>query len=316
MHVYRWDLDKTYLETDFESFRGLVRSAIENAEDKRAVPGATALLKALAEPPDNRVFILSGSPTQLRAVLEEKLRLDGIRHEGLTLKDSFGHLRRGNVRAIKEQFGYKLPLLLLGRAGLQDAAHETLFGDDVEVDALVYSLYADALAGRASSNDVSRVMHLAGALPEAIDTTLDALARLPKNDAVDRIFIRLERRRPPHAFAPLGPRCVPVHSWWQAALVLHGAGHIDGVAAGRVMAQVATGRGRGPWEMAALTQDIVRRGHVLAEALDTVVAPAPLLAACREALLRMGEGPPPSAPPEPEGPVDYLALVRGWRERG
>ena len=316
VRVYRWDLDKTYLETDFDSFRGLVRSAMEDASSKRAVPGATALLQALCAPPENRIFILSGSPTQLREVLEEKLRLDGIRHEGLILKDSLGHLRRGRVRAIKEQFGYKLPALFAGRAGLGRACTETLFGDDAEVDALVYSLYADAVAGRVAPPHVARIMEAAGAYPTAIDQTLKAFDRLPTANAVERIFIRLERRRPPGVFASLGARCVPVYSWWQAALVLHGAGHIDGAAAGRVMQEVASGRGRGPWQMASLTQDIVRRGHVAAAALDTIEAAAPLLEASRVAVARLGTLPAVAPVSPPAKLPDYLRLVQTWSHSG
>ena len=118
MHVYRWDLDKTYLETDFESLRGLVRSATEPAHRKVAVPGAAALMRALGAEPRNRITILSGSPTQMRDVLARKLRLDGVRYDELVLKDSLGHFRRGQFRAIKGQFGYKLPVLLQQRAGL------------------------------------------------------------------------------------------------------------------------------------------------------------------------------------------------------
>ena len=82
MHVFRWDLDKTYLDTDFGSIRGLVRSATESAQAKQAVPGAAALVRALGERSEVRIAILSGSPTQLREVLEEKLKLDGVRFEG------------------------------------------------------------------------------------------------------------------------------------------------------------------------------------------------------------------------------------------
>ena len=87
MHVYRWDLDKTYLETDFHSVRGLIRSALEPAEAKRNVPGSAALLRALSSRPGSRVIFLSGSPTQLREVLERKLELDGVRFDELHLKD-------------------------------------------------------------------------------------------------------------------------------------------------------------------------------------------------------------------------------------
>ena len=82
MHVYRWDLDRTYLDTDIHSVRGLIRTALESASDKRTLPGAAALMRALTDAdPSSRVFILSGSPTQMRDVLREKLTLDGVRFD-------------------------------------------------------------------------------------------------------------------------------------------------------------------------------------------------------------------------------------------
>jgi hypothetical protein len=64
-HVFRWDLDKTYLRTEFDSVGDLVKSAIENAADKQAFPGAPALLRALHQD-EHRICIVSGSPTQMR----------------------------------------------------------------------------------------------------------------------------------------------------------------------------------------------------------------------------------------------------------
>jgi phosphoserine phosphatase len=122
-------LDKTYLETDFSSIRGIVRSATEPAHAKRTVPGAAALVRALGAKPEVRIAILSGSPTQLRDVLEEKLHLDGVRFDSLTLKDNLGNLRRGRLRAIKGQLGYKLPALLQARRDTEAGTTETLFGD-------------------------------------------------------------------------------------------------------------------------------------------------------------------------------------------
>jgi len=315
MRVYRWDLDKTYLQTDFESVRGLVRSATEPAHRKVAVPGAAALMRALGAEPRNRITILSGSPTQLRDVLSEKLRLDGVRFDELVLKDSLGHFRRGRFRAIKGQFGYKLPALLQQRAGLGRAARETLFGDDAEIDALVYAVYADAVAGRLRPAEVSRIMEAAGAYPEPIEAALEGLSRLSRAEAVHRIFIRLERPRAPHAFAALGRRVVPVYSWWQAALVLLQDGHISGLAAGAVLAELVAA-GADAFEVASLTQDIVRRGFVGGETLDGVEASGPWLDHARSALARLpvprvlgGREPPVQAP-------DYISLVRGWDRHG
>ena len=44
-HIFRWDLDKTYLHTDFDSWIDLVRTAVETPERKRTVPGAAALIR-------------------------------------------------------------------------------------------------------------------------------------------------------------------------------------------------------------------------------------------------------------------------------
>src|SRR5262249_35190663 len=107
-HIFRWDLDKTYLRTDFDSLRGLLRAA-----DKRAVPGAPALLRALraAGGPAHRISIISGSPEQMRKVLEAKLALDGVACDEFVLKPNLKNLLRGRFRAIRAQVPYKLPAL-------------------------------------------------------------------------------------------------------------------------------------------------------------------------------------------------------------
>ena len=317
VRVYRWDLDKTYLQTDFESLRGLVRSATEPARAKRAVPGATALIRALGEDPEGEVRFLSGSPEQMRGKLEAKLHLDGVPFEELVLKDSVGHIRRGELRALVGQFGYKLPALLRSRAGLDPAARETLFGDDVEVDALVYAVYADAVAGRIGPAEVREIMELAGAYPEHIEDALGALEGITKVEAVERIFIRLEHGIPPHVFAPLGRRVVPVHSWWQAALVLASAGILGPEALGAVLGHVVEGERRDSFQVAALTQDIVRRGHVRRSVLDQVPGPEAMVVACREAIGRLPARPIFQAPVVPAG-VDHRAVLlelRAWRGR-
>ncbi len=311
MHVYRWDLDKTYLETDFHSLRGLVRSATEPAAQKRAVPGATALVRALGARPGCRVFILSGSPTQMREVLEEKLRLDGVQYDGFILKDNLGNLKRGRIRAIRGQLGYKLPTLLQSRVGVGPGVGETLFGDDAEVDALVYSIYADALIGRVTPADLSRVLELSGAYPDAIDAALESLSRLPQGPVVDRIFIRLAQGAPPERFAPLGSRLVPIHSWWQAALVLAWLGHVPSSVADDVLAESLAGSGELAWAAAGMAQDLARRGHLPAEVIPELVGAPEVRGAVARALRHLGPLAPPVVELPPTG-ADYLGLVRSW----
>lgn len=317
MKVYRWDLDKTYLDTDFESFRGLVRSATEPAHRKRALPGAATLLRSLGEHSDSQVTVISGSPTQMRKVLSEKLALDGVQFDELVLKDSLGNLKKGRIRAIRGQIGYKLPALLEARIRSEDDAVEVLFGDDVEADALVYSLYADAVSGRVGAAEVSRVMERAGAYPDEIDRGLEALAKVKRYDAVQRIFIRLERGVPTHRLSALGTRVVPVYSWWQAALVLLEMGHLDLKQVEQVMEPVFWEEGTESWVMGALAQDLLRRGCVQAETLMGLHGPPEIINACAVAVKSLGGRGVESVVPG-DLKVDYMRLLKtgAWNKRG
>lgn len=317
MHVYRWDLDKTYLDTDFQSFRGLVRTATEPAHKKRALPGAAVLMRALGRRAGNRITVVSGSPVQMRKVLSEKLRLDGVRFDELVLKDNLENVRRGRFRAVRGQMGYKLPALLEARATTDSTASEVLFGDDVEADALVYSVYADAIAGRIGAAEVSRVMERAGAYEDEVERALEALARVHRSDAVERIFIRSERGVPTRRMAALGPRVVPIRSWWQAGVVLHAMGHVEAVVAVDVLKRVYELEGRDAWSVGALTQDLLRRGVVDAPFLLGLSLPDELRQAMAGAVSAMG-GRGLRAQAEEQPTIDYLQLLASgeWNKHG
>jgi hypothetical protein len=308
LRVYRWDLDKTYLLTDFDSFRGIVRTAMEPAWAKRAVPGATALVRELGREGPGwrpRVHIVSGSPTQMRKKLEEKLRIDGVRYDSLVLKDNVGNLRRGRLRAVRGQFGYKLPELILGRVGLGSAVTETLFGDDAEIDAVVYSVYADAIAGRIGAVELSRLLEAGGAYSDDVVRSLASLRNVAVADAVERIFIRIDRGRPFSDFAALGSRVVPVRTWYAAALVLVGAGEL----LPRALPPVLAGNGLSDEASLAELEDVLERGYANPRALLDAVA---LLPPGAERLLSM---PWRYRPPEAPAGVDYLGILRLFRPR-
>ena len=156
--VYRWDLDKTYLQTDFDRLRDLLRSAIERAEAKQSVPGAAALLRELRRGEGCRVCFISGSPRQMRRVLTEKLRLDGVQFDEFILKPNLSNLFRGRFRALREQVGYKLAELLEGRLRLPPVTREVLLGDDTEMDAYAYTLYRDAVRGALSADRLATTL--------------------------------------------------------------------------------------------------------------------------------------------------------------
>jgi len=322
-HTFRWDLDKTYLRTEFDSIKDLAKSAIETAYDKKAYPGATALLRALHQD-EHRICIVSGSPTQMRQVLAAKLALDGIQYNEFVLKNNLKNILRGRFRALRAQIPYKLPAMLRSRTGAP-AALETLFGDDAEADAIIYCLYADLIAKRVSIADLERVLVASRAYDDDAERILD-LARNVPTGTVQRIFIHLDRRSPPLGFRRFGPRLVPVFNYFQAAMVLYQ----DHVLSARQVVFVALEMlDSGQYELGHLAtsvQDVIRRGRVTRETALKLVEEASEAAksgalsgrsdlppferiaeAFRERVRELGGLPPQGF--DDDAPLDYVRLV-------
>jgi hypothetical protein len=270
--VYRWDLDKTYLRTEFDTLRDLLSRAFERAADKRTVPGAAALLREIRGAGPAGLFILSGSPEQMRRVLEAKLRLDGIRWDGFTLKPQLRNLLRGHFKFLRDQVGYKLGAMLASREPLAVELDEILFGDDAENDVFIYSLYADIIAGRVSNETLLGVLQRAAVTEEQIPELMRLVARLPKRPSVRHIFIHLDRMSPLDTFAAYGPRVCPFYNYFQPALVLVEAGALDARAALRVAADLVIDQGFTADALAASFAELGRRGQVGERARDAVCA--------------------------------------------
>jgi len=327
--IYRWDLDKTYLQTEFDTFAQLVRTALEKASEKQAVPGAAALIRELRAQGDTRLCIISGSPKQMRAVLEAKLKLDGVEWDELVLKDNVRNLLRGRFRALRGQVGYKLPVLLESRIHAPAEAEEVLFGDDAEADAFVYSLYADLIAGRVDEAVLGQVLEAAQVYPDDRARIFTAWRAIPRADPVRRIFIHLDRLTPPAYFGRYGPRVVPVFNYFQAALVLLADGHLNPGQVARVAVEMVQTAGHNLLTLSNSFQDLVRRGlpiqavaAPLLQALEgTLQGPGAVLQAFRplpdivKAFTRrvaaLGAPPPPQAPRA----IDYLSVLDDARPR-
>ena len=316
-HRFTWDLDKTYLRTEFETIRGLLRAAFEPAEEKQAYPGASTLLRALKRRPGHRLHILSGSPRQMRRALERKLALDGIMWDRFKLKPNLENVLRGRFHDVREQVGYKLAALLRWRARDPEPVSETLVGDDSEADAFVYSLYADLVAGWVGSRELGEVLTLTEYHPETRARIDDALGRVVLREAVGRVLIHLDRRTPPEALRAFGPRCVPVSNYFQVALVLHADGRVADRDVVDVAREMAGAAGYGTAALVHALVDLVRRGHLAPDAarrIGTVMADAlggrpwrGLPAALAEA--GRGRRPAPAAGAGARR-VDYAALYR------
>jgi hypothetical protein len=272
---FRWDLDKTYIHTEFDTLRMLVGTWLQTAEQKRTIAGASNLLRELiaAQSPDgHRVTFISGSPRQMRKVLAERLRLDGIVPHRFILKPNLSNLLLFRFKAIRSQIGYKLAALLESHVDA-DRVDELLFGDDAEQDALIYSLYGDLVSGRATRGDLRWVLEASNVEPREAELVLAAYDRLERvgNTRIARIFIHLARRSPTSRFEHFGARVVPVFNWMQAAVVLHADGFLPGPGLQRVVGEMHA-QEYSAARLANSLQDLVRRGFVSIAAVDALVS--------------------------------------------
>lgn len=327
-HIFRWDLDKTYLRTEFDSVRDLIRTALQKPEEKENVPGTGALLRALTRKrEDSRALVtfISGSPTQMRARLERKFTLDGIRPDAFILKPQLELLMRGKFRAIRGQVGYKLEALLRVRAE-SPPAPETLFGDDAEQDAFIYSLYSDLITGAISVLDLERILVEAQVYPDTATLILDRATALKVEPevVVKRIFIHLDRKTPPGHFLVFGPRVVPIINYYQAALVLYADGVLDARGFFQVVADMIVDADYGLMEFGNSFQDLTRRGHIPRGIIDRLSQErehAQLIEGLPpgfdEQLLTRHKALAPRQNPvarEWQGPPDYVSILRADRE--
>lgn len=325
--VYRWDLDKTYLRTEFDTVRDLLRTALEPAQKKLTVPGASALLREQRATNPVGIFILSGSPEQMRRVLEAKLRLDGVKWDSFTLKPSLHHLVRGRFRFLRDQIGYKLAALLTSRTEARTSTDEICFGDDAEADAFIYSLYGDICAGRVGRDTLFAVLERARVYPEEIPRILRLAEDVPRRDIVKRIFIHLDRVSSPDAFVELGRRVCPFYNYFQPALALLESHALEPAAVMRVGAELVIEHGFTADALLASYADLVRRKQIGASALHDLMLERPNLEAqsfggattvIRAFLARLdeveGENVGPALPAERDV-VDYIALFSRDRAR-
>ncbi|MEO7094579.1 MAG: phosphatase domain-containing protein, partial [Polyangiales bacterium] len=275
-HIARWDLDKTYLRTEFDTLRDLVKTALERADEKRSHPGAAALLREL-QSAGVEVHVLSGSPEQMRRRLTAKLQLDGIRFASLTLKPNLQNLVRLRFRSIRGQLGYKLPALLQMRVSVDSAVHETLVGDDAEADAFIYALYADVCTGKVDVHLMEAIMIRDRCHPEEIEDAMRAASLIeasgaPSAAVVDRILIHLDQQTPPGDFVHYGERLAPFYNYFQAALVLHEDRRITAEAVLRVGTDLVLQHRFDGDALVRSYLDLAKRGHVRGSGIDELVA--------------------------------------------
>lgn len=272
------------------------------------------------------VNFVTASPPQIGKAIREKLLIDGIEIDEIRFKNQIQHLVRGHFDALREHIGFKLSeLLQSARAGRRDGV-EYLFGDDWESDALIYSMYADALERRVDWPVLEALLEKAGVQDVRYRSAIrDALGAPGPRRRVRAIGILRARPRAAADFEPFGRRLVWFDNYLECAFVMHAIGELDS----RSIAEVAVSSEadeaavaaafdavstRWPW-LGREHLTLARRELVGAGVMAPVEAGSPWKRL--RVRWRVARGLSPAQFDLEQQPMpDYDALVVGWSHRG
>lgn len=277
--VFVWDLDKTYLDTPLESLRGLVKTAIEKAFQKRNIPGTAVLVRALRNSwrelgqsrQDFPIYFITASPPQLEKRIHGKLNLDGIYPYGIFFKDNLKNLRPSRWWRLNQQIGYKLYALLQLRMRLKPAVKQIMWGDDSESDAVIYSLYSDLCTRRFKPDEFRQILTKLKVTPEQTEMILDLQTTLPSNDPVEKIYINLAEDTDAEYYLKFGRRTVPTYNSFQTALDLYQDNRLGIDQVVKVAQDLMSNYGFTQEELVFSFDDLIRRPLLADTTVQTLV---------------------------------------------
>jgi uncharacterized protein DUF2183 len=273
--IYVWDIDKTYLDTKFETFRGLIKTAFEKAFQKVNVPGSASLIRALESTMGKGqkvpIYFISASPPQIEAKIFQKMRIDGLNPFGIFFKDNLKNFRPRKFKRLKQQVGFKIQALMELRALLKRPAKMVLFGDDSESDAVVYSLFSDICKRRITAPEINSILEALHVLPEQRARIMQLQSNSEINDPVDKIYINLVADTDPDYYSKFGRRVLATFTTFQAALDLYQDGRIDENSCLMVARDMISNYGFSPEELAKSFEDLHKRGFLKADGQSKIL---------------------------------------------
>ena len=221
--VYVWDIDKTYLNTNFDTLRGLLKTAFEKAFQKVNVPGTASLIKSLihAKQENLPLYFISASPPQMESKIYQKMRLDDLSPFGIFFKDNLKNFRPSKFRRLKQQVGFKIQALLELRLKIEKRVRMVVFGDDSESDAVVYSLFSDICQRRLPNAEILSVLEALHVLPEQRDVIVKLQSKVEIEDPIEKIYINLVADTDPDYYRKFGRRVLATFTTFQLALDLY-----------------------------------------------------------------------------------------------
>ncbi len=240
------DLDKTYLETRFETLAQLAKVAFEDAYDKQVVAGMPELLSTLrweyvprfnpqSQPdisiidetpthgPKAGLHFVSSSPTQLRNTIEEKLYLDGLDWDSITLKNQAYNLLKARADQLRQHIAYKTLSILTLFELLPKDADLILIGDNAESDPFIYKGLELYVSGKFSAKDFLEYLSLGFVDEQQIKKISSQLDKI-KSCKISGIFIRLLENTTFQHIYPLTENIYTYHNTVELCLKM---AHID-----------------------------------------------------------------------------------------
>lgn len=275
--IYLWDIDKTYLDTHFETLKGLLKVAFEKAFQKKNIPGTRVLVRSLMGPTElssNKpfpIYFISASPPQMERKIRMKMELDGINPYGAFFKDNLRNLSPKHFRRLTQHVGFKLQALMELRTRLKEDVRQILFGDDSESDAVIYSLYSDICARRISEKPLRRVLDELHVTPLQQDSILELQNRIPEQDPVEKVYINLANDTDPDYYEKFGRRLLPTFNTFQIAVDLFQDGRVSEAQLQRVAQDMVLNYGYTSDELSQGMTDLVQRRRLLQKTTDDVV---------------------------------------------
>ncbi len=276
--IYVWDLDKTYLDTSWNTLGELFRTVFEKSFQKRNVPGTSTLVWSVKENWESNhselrfpLFFITASPPQMEVKIKEKLGIDQIVPEGIFFKDNLRNIHPARWRRLTQQVGFKIQALMQLRSKFQKEISQVLWGDDSETDATIYSLYSDICSRRWDEKDLIKLLKHFGVGRAQIDTILDLQDQCPEHDPVEKVYINLAVDTDPEYYLKFGRRIVPTYNSFQTSLDLFQDSRLKEGQVLRVAQDLNVNYGFTRDELQNSLDDLVRRKILAEETLERIL---------------------------------------------
>ena len=235
------DIDKTYIETKFESAMSMIKIAFEQADEKVTVMGAALALLAARwgnfyQPAPSTTWeprplhFLSASPPQLRKVIRDRLAKDGLDWTSDTFKNQAYNIKMGRLKLLKHHVAYKTATILAHMSVAPEGTRFILIGDNAELDAYIYAGVQMFLDGTLSLKAYRHYLSGGGVDNEVLATLNPYLEEKFDNVRVGGILIRKAPGYTSIEARPLTDLVIPFDHYFEVVLHFFAWGMIPGEA--------------------------------------------------------------------------------------